>query len=237
MRTRADPRSPPILSTTGLPHLRLLQLVSPTLPIGMYSYSQGQEKAVEDGWLADEVSVAKWLEGLPEYCIARTDVPILARLYDAWTVEDDAQVARWSAYLCACRETEELRIEDRQTGQTLARVLGGLGIAQANAWLYRPNASFATLFAMAGVSWHIPRSDLLAGYCWGWLENQVLSAVKVVLLGQAAGQRLLAEVSECIPSAVEAGLLLDDDAIGGSSPLLAIVSGRHQIQYSRLFRS
>jgi urease accessory protein len=99
------------------------------------------------------------------------------------------------------------------------------------------NASLATLFALAGVSWRIPRSDLLAGYCWGWLENQVLCAIKLVPLGQGAGQRLLAKVSKHIPSAVEAGLLLDDEEIGGSSPLLAITSSRHQFQYSRLFRS
>jgi urease accessory protein len=135
MYTSAEPHSPPIFSTVGLPLLRLLQLVSPALPIGMYSYSQGQEKAVEDGWLNDEAAVAEWLEGLLECCIARTDVPVLARLYGAWADEDEARVARWSAYLRACRETEELRLEDRQTGQALARVLGGLGIAQADAWL------------------------------------------------------------------------------------------------------
>ena len=222
---------------TNLSLLRLMQLVSPALPIGMYSYSQGLEKAVEDGWLSDEAAVEEWLEGLLERCLTRTDGPVLARLYDAWEHNDCAQVLHWSRFLVACRETDELRSEDRQTGQALARVLAGLDTPQAGAWLHHPSASLATLFSLAGVRWQIKKPDLLSGYCWAWLENQVLCAVKLVPLGQAAGQRLLANLAKRIPAAINAGLLLEDGEIGGSSPMLGLASSRHEAQYSRLFRS
>ncbi|QSA98966.1 urease accessory protein UreF [Methylococcus sp. EFPC2] len=223
--------------SAGLPLLRLMQLVSPALPIGMYSYSQGQEKAVEDGWLADEAALAEWLEGLLEACLARTDLPVLARLYDAWKEDDGERVAHWSAILGACRETEELRLEDRQTGQALARVLGGLGVTRAEDWIRHPQACLATLFALAGVTWSISRADVLTGYGWGWLENQVLCAIKLVPLGQTAGQRLLIRIAARIPQAVAQAANLSDEEIGGSSPLLAIAGSRHAFQYSRLFRS
>lgn len=222
---------------SDLPLLRLLQLASPALPIGMYSYSQGLEKAVEDGWVADEASLAEWLEGSLSRGVARIDAPLLARLYHAWRDGDEARATVWSECLRACRETQELRLEDRQTGQALARVLAELEIAEAAAWIAHPSASLAAMFALAGARWNIPLRALMAGYCWGWLENQVLAALKLASLGQAAGQRVLARLARSVPDAVESALRLDDEAIGGAGPALAIASSRHETQYSRLFRS
>lgn len=217
--------------------LRLLQLVSPALPIGMYSYSQGMETAVEEGWLPDAEAAGEWLEGLLLNNLARTDAPVLARLYDALATGMTEHALIWSRHLLTCRETAELRLEDQQTGHALARVLAGLDVPGAAAWIRHPDASLALLFALAGVSWRIGKADLVAGYCWGWVENQVLCAVKLIPLGQAAGQGLLARLAGRIPDAAELALSLPDDEVGGSSPALAIASSRHEIQYSRLFRS
>lgn len=220
-----------------LARLRLLQLVSAALPIGMYSYSQGLEKAVEDGWLNDERQVEDWLDGLLHQGLARADAPLLARLYDAWHAGDPDRVLAWSRWLVACRETAELRFEDRQTGQALARLLAGLGIAEAEPWVHHPDTCLATSFGLAGTWFGIARPDLLSGYCWSWLENQVLCAMKLVPLGQLAGQRLLLRLAAQIPAVVADSLALGDEDIGGASPALAIASSRHEFQYSRLFRS
>ena len=96
--------------------LRLLQLVSPGLPIGLYSYSQGMEGAVEEKLVTTTDQVYEWIEGLLEQGMAQIDLPILSRLFDAWSVNDQAAVAYWSATLMAYRETFELRAEDRQAG-------------------------------------------------------------------------------------------------------------------------
>jgi urease accessory protein len=224
-------------TSRSLPLIKLLQLVSPALPIGMYSYSQGMEKAVDDGWLPDETAVLEWLDGLLLRSLGRTDLPVLARLYAAWSAHDDDGVQRWSGLLRACRETDELRQEDLHVGQALARVLSGLGMSEAECWIRKPHASLATLFSLAGVRWSIDREDLMAGYAWGWLENQALCAIKLVPLGQSAGQRLLSELAARIPDTVSAALAVADEDIGGSSPSLGIVSSRHEVQYSRLFRS
>ena len=222
---------------TDLGLLRLLQLASPSLPVGMYSYSQGMEQAVENGWIKDGTQTKDWLAGVLRHSVGRLDAPLLVRLYEAWALSDAGAVERWSLELTAMRETAELRAEDRQTGQALARLLAGLGVEQAKAWLRHPHASFATLFALAAVEWGIPKSQAVTGYVWSWLENQILCAVKLVPLGQLAGQRLLHDLAQEIPDLVNTALELPDDKIGSSSFALTLASSRHERQYSRLFRS
>lgn len=222
---------------TDLQLIRLLQLVSPGLPIGMYSYSQGLERAVEDGWITDADQTGDWLRGVLTNGLAQVDAPILARLYDAWAANDMGAVESWSRTLAACRETAELRAEDRQTGQALARLLVNLELPEAQAWLRHPDATLAGLFGLAAARWQIGKTDAMAGYLWGWLENQVLCAVKLVPLGQVAGQRLLKNLAGDIPVLVKHALSMTDDDIGGSCFGLALASSRHEMQYSRLFRS
>ena len=103
--------------------------------------------------------------------------------------------------------------------------------------------SFVTQFAFAGVAWGISLEDLMIGFCFSWLENQVSVATKIVPLGQSAAQRLLAELSVEIEQAVSTlqPLALDADSkkwnFGQSLPGLAILSSRHETQESRLYRS
>lgn len=222
---------------TDLSLLRLLQLVSPGLPIGMYSYSQGLERAVEDGWIHNAEQTANWLQGLLQNGSSKVDLPILARIYDAWRQHDSSAIEHWSQILIACRETAELRAEDRQTGQALARLLINLEFPEALEWVKRADATLVTLFALAAARWEINKADAMAGYLWGWLENQVLCAVKLVPLGQVAGQKLLITLAGELPALVDRALSMRDDEIGGSCFGLALTSSRHEMQYSRLFRS
>jgi len=222
---------------TDLALLRLLQLVSPGLPIGMYCYSQGLERAVDDGWISNASDADEWLNGLMTLCLTRIDLPILARLYDAWECGDVESVDYWSNTLIACRETSELRAEDRHTGQALARLLDSLDIAGMRPWIRKPETTLATVFAFAAVNWGVPKRESVIGYLWSWLENQVLCAVKLVPLGQVAGQRLLTGLAAKIPALADEALAIADHDIGGSAFGLALASSRHEMQYSRLFRS
>jgi urease accessory protein len=217
--------------------LRLLQLASPAFPIGAYAYSQGLEWAVESGVVRDEADATQWIVGQLQANLARLDVPVLARLHAAWQANDAAAVAAWSAFLYASRESAELRAESRQTGRSTAQALVSLGLTEAAAWVSQPQASVATLFALAAARWSIPVESLALAYLWAWTENQAACAIKLVPLGQTAGQRILAAAIEVIPRAVTAGLTVADDDIGYIAPALAIACARHETQYSRLFRS
>ncbi len=217
--------------------VRLLQLVSPSLPIGMYSYSQGLETALEDGLISNAQDTSEWLNGLLKRCLMHVDIPIGQRLYQAWSTPDESALQYWSKQLLAHRETQELRKEDQQTGQALAKLLYALEMHEAEYYIRSEEATLMTLFMLAAHHWHISLQDALTGYTWGWLENQVLSAIKLVPLGQVAGQKLLFELSESIPSAVLNAMQLSNDDIGGSVFALPLCSSRHEVQYSRLFRS
>ncbi len=238
MPTAADTRTRMDETAAGRgARLRLLQLVSPALPIGAYHYSQGLEYAVEAGWIRDEATAADWIGGLAAYSVATLDLPLLLRLFSAWSNEDTAAARRWSQRLLAARETAELRAEDRHLGSALARVLSDLGIDEARSWLADEDASYAALFALAAQRWNIAVGDAAAGYLWTWCENQVLAAIKLVPLGQRAGQRLLDRLIADIPGLVSAAAEIGDEDIGISTPLQGIASAAHETQYSRLFRS
>ncbi|MFY9974498.1 MAG: urease accessory UreF family protein, partial [Chromatiaceae bacterium] len=92
-------------------------------------------------------------------------------------------------------------------------------------------------FAFAAAAWRIAPEVAATGYAWSWLEGLVLAAVRIVPLGQTQGQQVLLRLADEIPGALERARTLDDDALGASSPALAIAGSRHEIQYTRLFRS
>ena len=226
-----------VMASEPLARLRLLQLASPALPIGGFTYSQGLEWAVEAGWVEDVAALNDWLVGLLDDGLARLDLPLLARLYDACEAGNPDAIARWGRHLYACRETRELRIEERNRARALLALLRDLGITEAVEWRESLAHCQAAPFALAAVRWGIAREDCLLGYAWGWLENQVAAAVKLVPLGQTAGQRVQLDLADRLAAAVRRAQSVDDDGIGAGAPALAIASARHETQYTRLFRS
>ena len=216
---------------------RLWQLISPTLPVGAYSYSTGLEYAVEAGWVADAGAAGDWITAQLLNLHARVDLPALVRLHAAWKAGDGAEVERWNAWLRANRETAELRAEDLNQGRALARLLTDLDLPGAAAWAGRDDACWATLFALAAAVWDIPLDEMLDGYLWSWCENQVAAAVKLVPLGQTDGQRLLGRLAGRFSESVDLARGLEDAELGASLPGVALASMLHETQYSRLFRS
>jgi urease accessory protein len=232
-------------SPAALPLLRLLQLVSPSLPVGAFAYSQGLEWAVEAGWIGDAADVEAWLGDQLHQAVARIDLPLLARMQAAAARRDAAAIATSIDHLLALRETAELRAEEANRGRALADLLVTLGLLDAApagqgaavGWKALLARSQLAGFGYAAAAWHIDPGDTLTGYAWAWLENLSLAAVKIVPLGQSQGQQLLARLAATIPLAVAIARGLGDDDIGAASPALAIASSRHETQYTRLYRS
>lgn len=235
--TNTLPQAKTKTMSSDLALLRLLQLVSPALPVGAYAYSQGMEYAVDSGWLTNETQARDWIIGLLRYNQTYLDVPVLARLYQAWQQHDQSSVQYWNAYLYATREAKELQQEDYHLGTALARLLLELDIGAAADWIQPQRCCFATVFALAATHWQITLNNTATGYLWAWTENQVAAAIKLIPLGQTAAQRVLSAAMPEINSAVSQGLTLEDDEIGASATGLSIASALHETQYSRLFRS
>jgi urease accessory protein len=220
--------------------VRLLQLASPTLPIGAYSYSQGLEWCVEAGTIRDAASAQAWIGDLLVEVQAAGEAPVLWRLCASAARGDWDDFDRWHAWFRASRESAELRAETLQMGGSLARLLLDLGILDADARDALARAAPVTLpavYALAARAMAIPAPDALTAYFWSWLENQVLAAMKTIPLGQVAGQKMLLALGAAIPAAVVRVQQVADDDITSFAPGLAIASARHEMQYSRLFRS
>ncbi|CAG8863712.1 Urease accessory protein UreF [Pseudomonas fluorescens] len=217
--------------------LRVLQLASPGLPVGGFTYSQGLEWAVEAGWVADTAGFCAWQREQLHDTLGCLDWPVLARLYRACQADDIQAFAHWTRFLLANRETAELRLEERQRGSAMARLLDGWQLAQDPAWRDSLVQSQLAGMAWLGAHWNVPLRDLSLGHGFAWLEGAVMAGVKLVPFGQQAAQTLLRDLSQALPEVLDQALALGDDQLGGSLPLLAIASARHETQYTRLFRS
>ncbi len=225
------------MTSPSLSQLRLWQLISPSLPVGAYAYSGGLEAAIEAGWVSEKEQAAAWIGSLLQHGLGQLDVPVFKRLYDSRHAQDSQQFHYWNHYLLASRESAELQQEDKHLGRALFRLLNDLDVDLLPFCHADQDYSYVAMFACACSAWQISLQDALHGILWSWCENQVAAAIKLVPLGQTAGQQLLSGLQKQIPDCVHAGLSLADDDIGFTLPGLGIASAQHEAQYSRLFRS
>jgi urease accessory protein len=207
------------MTTTTSIDPRLLQLASPTLPVGAYSYSGGLEAAIEAGIVNDAASARRWIGDVLEHSVLKMEASLLLKMIEAPS-------AAWNETFLASRETVELRAETVQMGYSLNRLLPELGIEPCP----YEEPSFPAVFAHAVRAWGLGAREALTAYLWAWLENQVMVAVKAVPLGQTDGQKMLLALGEKLHE-------VDEEEPGNFAPGLAILSSLHETQYSRLFRS
>lgn len=220
--------------------LHLLQLASPSLPIGAYSYSQGLESALESALVTDAASARAWIARQLHEVVAQWEAPVCWRLIDAFARRDRDAVAQWSERYLASRDTAEFRAESLQMGYSLSRLLAELDVADDSLAAMLPAAPDTTLpvaYACAVAALDIPPPEALLAMLFAWVENQVLVCVKSVPLGQVAGQRMLLSLRADIEAAARHAQQVPDDAMGNWAPGLALLSMRHETQYSRLYRS
>ena len=222
---------------SSLARLRLLQLASPTLPVGAYSYSQGLEAAVEAGDVVDAASAGHWIAQVLEHGVARLEAPVLVRLMAAWQDADGSRAAHWNERFIASRESAEFRAETLHMGYSLRVLLKSLALPGVTLLDEMVELALPTAWAFAAVAWGVEPRAALDAYLWAWAENQVLAAVKIVPLGQTDGQRLLLTLGEPLAAASGFATGIADEHIGAFMPHLALLSARHESQYSRLFRS
>jgi len=235
--------SPPAAGQRGLHPDALLQLIwlaSPALPVGGFSYSEGLEAAVESGRVGSEADAARWLVDQLQLSLARSDIAAAAKAFGAWQRGDAAAVRELNDWVLATRETREFRAQTEQMGRSLLEWLkncasGDARLAQLAA--LAPAPTWPLAFALAATQTGAPLREALLAFAFGWAENMVQAAIKSVPLGQNAGQRMLAALVQEIPDAVDHAMGLMDSERQAFTPMLAILSAQHEIQYSRLFRS
>lgn len=229
---------------TALPQLiSLLHLASPALPIGGFSYSQGLEAAIDCGIVRDADTAGRWIHDNLTHVQATCEAPVWLLLHRAWQSGDLASVREWNDWFHATRETAELRLETEQMGWSLARLIAQMSWGDApmrEALTTLTPICLPTAFTAACVALRIDARDGLAAYAFNWAENQVAAALKAVPLGQVAGQHILRSLHTPVTEMVEAAWQraeANPPRLSTFSPMLGLLSARHETQYSRLFRS
>jgi len=223
------------MATSESALLALLWIASPALPIGGFSYSEGLEPAVDAGLVRTEAQAADWLAAQLHLTLARSELPVIAAALAAWRANDLERIDDLDAWVRQTRETGELRQQTEQMGRSLVEWLKSVR-PEAAARARQP-LTYPLAWALAVAGSDATTRDALVACAFGWAENMMQAAVKAVPLGQSAGQRILARLAAEIPAAVDRALSVDDDGRQAFAPMLAILSARHEIQYSRLFRS
>lgn len=219
--------------------LQLIWLASPALPIGGFSYSEGLEAAIEQGLVHSEASATDWVVDQLHLTQSRGDMAVLAQAIPAWQRGDNARLQALNDWVMATRETAEMRLQTEQMGRSLLDWLRNLqqaSEAQLSVCAHLP-VTYPLAMSLALSLAHTPLDHALQAYAFGWAENMTQAALKSVPLGQSAGQRMLARLAREIPLAVQTAMALQDDDRQAFSPMLAILSSRHETQYSRIFRS
>lgn len=218
--------------------LCLLQLASPALPVGAYSYSEGLETLIENGTINNQATLKHWLEAELHYGAIRLEAAVMIRAYQYLKMEDLKTLSYWNMWLSAARETEELRASSWLMGRALTRLLVELqpGIRPKIDAVGNP-CNYAVAFGMAAAHWDINMKAALLGYLHSWTSNLIIAGVKLIPLGQTAGQQLLLEFQGLLSTSAVEIMKLEDDNLICCSWGLSLASMLHETLYTRLFRS
>ena len=219
--------------------LALLQLVSPALPVGAFSYSEGLEVLIQSGDIGEEAQLQAWLEGELNNGMLRLEAAALPHLraeLSNWRAGEAAAQRRLidlDGWLSATREAAEVRAQQRQMGQSLLLLLADMGHPLPE----RIALSWPAAWAAASLVLNVTVPEMVEGYLYGWVANQLSAAVRLLPLGPTRAQM---EQQRLLPLIAEQAVLLqssDPRSLWSGGVGAALAQLTHAELYSRLFRS
>lgn len=220
---------------TDQARLRLFQLVSPALPVGAFSYSEGLEVLVQRGLLGDAAAVQAWLLAELQRGAVAVEAAALHPLQRALAAGDLEAAAELDGWLLAQREAPELRAQQRQMGQSLQQLLADLG------WPLPvvPGGPLAwpAAFAWAAHCLELDAPAVEEAYLYSWVANQLSAAVRLVPLGPTQAQRLQWHLAGTIAERATALAAADPRSLWSGGVGAGLAQLQHAELYSRLFRS
>lgn len=221
--------------------MRLAAWLSPSFPTGAFSYSHGLERAVEVGAVHDEASLRRWLAALLRFGSGRSEAVLFACAYRAArSAEAYAEVAALGR---ALRPSAELALESEGQGRAFLEAVTQawcLPELEALCRWHREEAGPPVLAVAVGAVCRLhalPLGGALVLHLHAFAANLVSAGVRLVPLGQSAGQRVVAALEPTALAVAEACREADLDDVGSASPTAEILSMQHETQYTRLFRS
>lgn len=218
--------------------LYLLQIASPSLPVGAYSYSEGLETLVEKRIIANKNQLKCWLEQELKYGAIRLEAALMLRSYQSFKNDNLRELTNWNHWVSAAKETKELRQQSWQMGQSLLKLLGDCDEElQKVGNVFENNCNKAIAFGIGAAHWQIETKATVIGYLSSWATNLINAGVKLIPLGQTTGQQILLSLHPLIMQQTAEILLIKNEDLNSCGWGLAIASMGHENQYTRLFRS
>jgi urease accessory protein len=248
--------------TAGL--YRLLAWASPTFPTGAFSYSHGLETAAEDGTVRDRATLQSWIAAIVTHGSGRIDADIVRDAWRAAVVGDDEGLGGVNRRGCAYRATAELALESSQQGAAFLAAyraawagphpnpppLAGEGTGTCADALPPPQAGegrgggspggemcHAAVFGAAAARAGVAIADALTAYLQTFAANLMSAGLRLGIVGQSDGQRILVALEPVVEAAVVASLARGTEDFGAATFAVDLASMVHETQYTRLFRS
>lgn len=219
---------------------RLLIWLSPSFPVGSFAYSHGLEYATERGWVHDRATLEVWLGDLANHGSLRTDLMLLANAWQAADVSDCARLAHVNATALALQPTGERHLETVTQGTSFLATIEAAWPADALTVLRRSigrEAAYPVAVGLVGAAHNVPHGDLLDAYAVAFTSTLISAAIRLSVLGQTDGQRVLASLLPTLTMAAEAAARATLDDLGSATLRSDLASAAHETQYTRLFRS
>ena len=215
---------------------RLMSWLSPSYPVGAFSYSHGLEQAVETGLVTDEHELAEWVTTVLLDGSGRVDGVLFRAAWSAAQGGDWDHLAEVAETGDAFQATAEFALESRAQGDAFVKATVAAWPAAALERI-ADGVVYPIAVGVAAAAHGIPLEPALHAYFHGVASNLVSAGVRLIPLGQTAGQRTLAALAGPVADAVVQSLETDFADIGSAAPLLDLFSMAHETQYTRLFRS
>lgn len=216
----------------------LLQLTNSAMPIGGFSYSEGLEQLIEQKIIPDYNALKIWIEDSLNFGTIRLEACVLKRVYDAKRAHDKKSLFFWDEWLLATMEAEELRRQSLDMGRALQRLLTSLVNNDSPLEKYQPTLkNYASVFGEAIADWEIPLAPALYGYLYRWVSSTLDVGIKLIPMGQSAGQKCLWNIHPLLEEKVSELLSLSDEDLYSWNIGIVLASMHHETQYSRLYRS
>jgi urease accessory protein len=226
-----------VLADDGL--YRMLAWLSPGFPIGAFSYSHGLETAAEAGRVRDRASLQGWIAAVVALGGGRIDADILRDAHRAAAANDIELLSTANRRGLTYRATAELALETSAQGEAFLATCGAawpepfctLWATSLDAVCHP--AAVGAAMARAG----IPITSALTGYLQAMAANLISAGLRLGIVGQTDGQRILAALEPVLVEAAAAAIARDRAAFGAATFAVDLASMAHEIQYTRLFRS
>ena len=219
--------------------LALLQLVSPALPVGAFSYAEGLEVLVQAGELRDAATLKSWLEAELQFGLLAVEAAALGPLQQAFKTSNMEQLLDLNGWLIAQREAPEIRAQQWQMAGSLLQLLAAMGwpLTEQCQALELTGLGWTAAWAWAGHCLDLAATDLVEAYLYGWLANQISAAVRLIPLGATEGQCLQLQLAPLISSQANYLISQDPRQMFSSGVGAGLAQLQHGALYSRLFRS